>query len=252
MTSGYDNDFGLQVAMRMLLSIIAGLLLADVLKLAVSALLDEGKTLYLWSGFLALSVAALLFITRVVVDNVLYYNEPDVKLAREAYSARVLLIVCDLVSYTLCYHIVTLLTSATGSNALTDTLLIRVAFDMALVELLHAAWCHLALVRLEIPATSPQYTKRRDWWRRWRATSVIFGLVALAWTAVAVMLPTVTDWYVPLLAHILFLLAFAVVAAVTYTCVMRAEYSGDWKAPDPVADAPTIERADREARASRS
>ncbi|HEU4887373.1 MAG TPA: hypothetical protein VFV49_05760 [Thermoanaerobaculia bacterium] len=232
MTSDHDNDSGLQVAMRMLLSIIAGLLLADILKLTVSSLLDEGKTVRLWADFLAVSVAALLFIARVVVDNVLYYNAPDAKLTEESYSARVLLIVCDLVSYTLCYHIVNLLTAEASKSDLSATLLIRVIFDMALVELLHAAWCHLALERLKIPATSPHRTKRRNWWRRWRATSAMFGTGAFIWATVALTLLLFTDRYIPVTAHVIFLLSFAIVAAGAYAYVMRDEYSGDWQTPD--------------------
>jgi len=236
MTSEHDNDSGLQVAMRMLLSIIAGLLLADILKLAVSSLLDEGKTFRLWASFLVVSAAALLFIARVVVDNVLYYNAPDAKLNEEAYFARVLLIVCDLVSYTLCYHIVNLLTAEASRNDLSATLLIRVIFDMAGVEFLHAAWCHLALVRLNIPVESPYHTKRRDWWRRWRATSGTFGAAAFIWAMVAFILPISTGCHIAVMAHVSFLLLFGIAGVCVYANVMRDQYSGDWKTPVAARD----------------
>ena len=174
-----NNDTGLHVAMRLLLGIVAGLLISDVLKVAVKTV-DAGAASApaLQSIFAVLAV--FLFLIRVVVDNVLYYNDRDAitEPGEPAYGLRVLLIGIDLLSYALCYHMVAELEPFAG-KPLSVGAVATVVGDMALVEILQFLCCLFAVMGLKLVAE--EKITRKPLLARWRdlsgVSAVLFFIV---------------------------------------------------------------------------
>lgn len=95
-----ETNTRLNIGMQALLGIIAGLIVSDMLKATVATIATGSANAFVL-------LAATVFIVRVLVDNILFYNLEDVARGKsDAYFFRVALIVCDLVSYSLCYAIV--------------------------------------------------------------------------------------------------------------------------------------------------
>lgn len=173
------RDTGLHISMRALLSIIAGLLVADAVKACVVALTaGAASTPEPWIN-VALALAGTLFVARVVTDNLLYYAAPDVKTKEQHYVRRVLLILLDLMSYAVCYAIVARITIASGANVLTTGAVRWMVIYATLVEILHATWCLIA--RYGLPNEDLEDARtRNEWledWFRISGASAVAGTV---------------------------------------------------------------------------
>ena len=195
------KDSGLQHAMRALLGIIAGLLVAEMLQHLVAKV--RSGTL----GDTLLALAATLFLFRVVVDNILFYQLDD--RTEKAYVRRILLIFLDLMSYGVLYFMVASLKERPQ--------LTSVVKAMAIVEMLHALWCMLSLSVLD--AIKSQDEDRKRMLRRWFVTST-FGAV-FAGIVLAVV------WKVPLSydQQAGTVLAYAVIASLGYARRMKSSYN---------------------------
>jgi hypothetical protein len=169
------NDTGLHVAMRLLLGIVAGLLISDMLKVAVKTV-DAGaaSAAALQSIFAVLAV--FLFLIRVVVDNALYYNDRDATTEPEkpAYGLRVLLIGLDLLSYAVCYHMVAEI-EPFGGKPFSVGAIMTVAGDMALVEILQFLCCLFAVFGLKL--VPEEQTTRKPILARWRDLSAVSAVL---------------------------------------------------------------------------
>jgi hypothetical protein len=129
----------LQISMRFLFQIIAGLLLADVFKQAVD-LLNVSRA----ASNVRLVLAAATFLTRLVVDTYIYYEGGDLPPASTGeYAVRILLLLIDLAAFALAYDIVHQL-SATEPFGPTEVLPLvrarRMLIGMAAIEGIHTLW----------------------------------------------------------------------------------------------------------------
>ena len=178
-------DTGLHIAMRALLSIVAGLIVSELLKNTVGSMtgdwppnLTSGA-----NGFLLLG--ATVFVIRVLSDNLLYYTARDAATQHDAYAARIFLLVCDLASYALCYAIVLRLPDSPQGAALSRNAMLWTVFFFALVEALHALWCFVALnglIRNNSEVEKPRANLLRCWMRlSGEASAVWLALVAVLW-----------------------------------------------------------------------
>src|ERR1051325_178985 len=93
------SDTRLTAAMRAMLAIIAGLIGSNLLQGTVTHLAAAPNTRAAAGANALLFLAATVFVFRVLIDTILYYNDADVVTGRDAYPLRVLLIVLDLLSY---------------------------------------------------------------------------------------------------------------------------------------------------------
>src|SRR5688572_15245515 len=93
------DDTGLHIAMRLLLGIVAGLLVSDILKAFVETVVGDKQSCCPALLDSVIVLGAMLFIVRVVVDNVLHYHEVDPIAGTGVCATRVVLIVLDLMSY---------------------------------------------------------------------------------------------------------------------------------------------------------
>jgi hypothetical protein len=216
------TDTGLHISMRALLGIIAGLLVAEAVKacvLAVTAGAASEPTTWLNA---AVALAGTLFITRVVVDNFLYYADPDILTGFDDYPTRVTLIVLDLISYAACYAIVARITISADTLVLT-TAAVRWSVTYAtVVELSHAVWCSIALRCLHIEHATDRET-RQPWLRVWLLTSAVsfaigLGLSLAAWYAFWPGRDVLPAWLA------LSALVVSLFSVATYLCVMRKQY----------------------------
>lgn len=149
------NDTGLHISMRLLLGIIAGLLISDALKATVKRIVGDAPVCCpAWPDALVTS-CALIFIGRVVVDNVLYYHEIDPITGRR-YATRVTLILLDLLSYALCYATVALLEPGTPFARLATLNVVLSLGALTAVEVLYLWWCQFAIVALRNSAALRQ------------------------------------------------------------------------------------------------
>jgi hypothetical protein len=173
------NDTGLHISMRALLSIIAGLLVADAVKACVVSLTSgAASTETTWANA-GVALAGTMFVTRVVTDNLLYYAEPDIRTKDNYYRTRVFLILLDLMSYAACYAIVARITIPSGATVLATGAVRWIVIYATVVELLHAAWAFIARCRLPNADIKDQLT-RDEWlsdWLRISATSAVVGIV---------------------------------------------------------------------------
>jgi len=214
--------------MRVLLGIIAGLIITDLLKFFVKAVGPEPSMDSIRTYNVALAGAALLFVTRVLVDNSLYYARPDAKTSTPVYVARLSLILLDLLSYAACYHVVTRVEAAEGQRGAAIVPMIRtVAVDVVFIEATHFVWCVVALLALRKPKESGDLRLRRSWLVRWALLSGGSALIggvglrsALSWTP-----------YVWVTA----LTTFVLLSTLAYVGLMCREYLGDWRAVVPKA-----------------
>lgn len=219
-----DSDSGLHVSMRLLLGIIAGLIIADLLKVVVKTVgLPPDLTTFRLDDF-AFASSALLFVTRVLIDNSLYYNRPDAKTHKASYPVRLFLIICDLLSYSLCYFIVVHTENLTTGSEY-DNRVRAVAYAIVLIEGLHFTWCSAALAGLKIPTHSDDYKPRRSWLIKWAWLSGSFA----AFGAMVLFFGCYRRWA----AHdwLGFNIVFSTASVIAYGFVMKTEYLGDWAAP---------------------
>ncbi len=167
--------------MRAMLAIIAGLIVGTLLQGTVTNLAAGAKSRAdAWANALVF-LAATVFVFRVLIDKILYYNDADVVTGGDAYPMRVLLIVLDLLSYGFCNGIVTRLTSGEASVVPHDDL--RWAMGLFVgVETLHFFWCFIALAAVK---DEPEDDPRKALLRTWRSLS---GTWALLWLAAAALL----------------------------------------------------------------
>lgn len=129
----------LQISMRFLFQIIAGLLLADVFKQAVE-LLNVSRA----ASNVRLVLAAVTFLTRLVVDTYIYYESGDLPPATTTeYAIRILLLLIDLAAFALAYDIVHQLSLGDLSGP-ADVLPLararRMLIGMAAIEGVHTIW----------------------------------------------------------------------------------------------------------------
>jgi hypothetical protein len=205
-----------------MLGIIAGLIITDLVK-AVVGTIGPGPT---WATFysytFALSAASLLFVTRVLIDNALYYTRPDAKTLYPAYVARLFLIIVDLLSYSLCYFIVVQVERLDAAGL--EDRLRAICYAVVAVEALHLIWCLVALVWLKIPPDSADYTPRRSWLKKWAGLSGAFAVLG----TIALVFAYHQAWSE---RHWLrFLVVFSILSVGAYGTFMKAEYLGNWKA----------------------
>jgi hypothetical protein len=208
--------------MRALLGIIAGLLVAEAVKACVlAATVGAASDPRTWANA-ALAVAGTIFVTRVVIDNFLYYADPDVLTGLDDYPTRVTLIVLDLISYAACYAIVARITISPDVPVLT-TAAVRWSVTYATaVELSHAAWCLIALRCLHMEHATDRET-RQPWLRAWLLISGVssaigLGLSLAAWCAFWPGRDVLSVWLS------LAALVMSLLSAVAYLCVMRKQY----------------------------
>ena len=241
-----DPDTGLHVSMRLLFGIIAGLIVTDLLKAFVRTISSQptlqtaGHIDFLVAG------AALIFVSRVLVDNGLYYYRADARTLRPVYFTRMLLILCDLVSYALCYYIVVQVEglNATPADRAPDATsalaqLRAVGCAIIAIEALHCVWCCVALAKLDIPTTSPDYEPRRSWLKRWAVVSGAGTVLGLVFIVASVTHAWQDEEWTT------FVILFAITSTVAYIIVMRPEYLGVWRyVPEGEPLLPVVKSAD--------
>jgi len=215
------TDTGLHIVMRALLSIIAGLLVADAVKACVSALTSDGpKSTMLMNA--AVAVAGTIFVTRVAADNFLYYADPDVVTGFDDYLVRVSLILLDLISYASCYAIVARISVSEKTPILTSAAVRWTITYATAVELFHAIWCLIALCLLHLK-TATDRPVREPWLRSWLLVSGVscaIGLVLTIWAWVA--LRPGSEPVSPCVA--VGTLVVSMTSAVAYLGIMRRHY----------------------------
>jgi hypothetical protein len=230
MSDSVERDSGLHLSMRVLLGIVAGLIITDLLRFFVKAIGAEISLDSLRTYNVALAGAALIFVTRVLVDNSLYYARPDAKTQTPVYIARLSLIFLDLLSYAACYHVVTQGEVAAGKRGEIILPMIRtIAVDVVFIEATHFVWCVVALIALRKPKQSDDLRKRRSWLPRWAflsGTSAVIGGTGLCLGSSISWTPH--TW-------INTLTVFVLLSTVAYVTLMSREYLGDWRAPAPNA-----------------
>jgi hypothetical protein len=235
-----DPDTGLHVSMRLLFGIIAGLIVTDLLKSCVQTIPSEPTPRAFGELKFLVSTAALFFVTRVLVDNGLYYYRPDTRTLKPVYLSRMFLLLCDLASYALCYYIVVLVERVTGapSGDARETPpalphLRAIGYATIGIETLHFVWCCFALLRVRSPKASPDYEPRTSWLKRWAlvsGASAAAGIALLIWG-------TLGAWQEE--GWVAFIVLFALASVITYVLVMRPEYLGVWEyVPATVAGVP--------------
>jgi len=205
--------------MRALLGIIAGLLVADALRNTVSFVMANPRVPQTWANFLV-ALAAMIFVTRVVIDNVLYYSDVDIDTIYSDYWTRVLLILLDLASYSFCYAIVARFTFSTPSNISRGAARWMLWYATA-VEILHFFWCLIAVTCLHIKQAVDKET-RRPWLRKWLALSAtwsVFGLGASIW---GYSLPNGSEPVTLAFGYTFFIVS--AVAAFSYVAFMKNDY----------------------------
>src|ERR1051325_3104215 len=221
------SDTRLTAAMRAMLAIIAGQIVSNLLQGTWTNLTAGAKTRAdAWANALVF-LAATVFVFRVLIDNILYYNDADVVTGRDAYPLRGLLIVLDLLSYGFCNGIVTRLTSGDQSVVPHEDLRWAIGLFVG-VETLHFIWCSIALgVVKEEPESDP----RKSLLRNWRSLS---GTWAVIWLIVAAVLIGVVgrDRKANVdLATATVLFALSVASAVHYLARLRGHYMGQPRTP---------------------
>lgn len=218
-----ESDTGLHVSMRLLLGIVAGLIIADLLKVLVQQVAEVPTSDASHQVELLVAGAALVFVTRVLADNGLYYSRPDARTTKPVYFSRMFLILLDLCSYAACYYVVVQVEAVVRGDGDTLGSLRATAYAMVSIEALHFAWSCLALLRLKIPRDSPDHEPRRSWLRRWAAVSgvnaALGGVVILTSRS---RMWVDEDW-------VMFIVAYASTSAVLYVLSMRREYLGTWE-----------------------
>lgn len=214
------GDTGIQIAMRTLLSIVAGLLIADMLKITVRIAIGDGWTCCQSAADVALSTAALAFIGKVVIDNVLHYHEADWVFASRLYWHRWFLVVLDLASYALCYTTVALFDIASGARVtIYPTVVVSLA-ALAAVELLHWFWCDraMALARTGGICADDDRVSALKVWRNTSCASAALGVAAFTWVSYRPIDGPVTRSTVSVF------ILFCVLTIGMYAFARRAEY----------------------------
>jgi len=209
--------------MRLLLGIIAGLIVTDLVKAAVGTVELTSPLASFRSDDFALAAAALVFVTRVLIDNSLYYARPDAKTRTSVYVVRLFLIICDLISYSLCYFIV-VHTERLSSAPDYNNRLRAIAHAAVIIEGLHFIWCVTALAGLEISQGSDDYKSRRSWLKKWAWLSGSFAALG----AIPLLLAYCRVWLTP--DWLAFIVLFSMASTLAYVCFMKTEYLGNWKA----------------------
>jgi hypothetical protein len=210
------NDSGLQLSMRLLLGIIAGLLISDLLKALVLHFRScHCVQIWLWPDAL-IATAAALFLFRVVADNMLYYADPDPLSSSNSYSARVLLVLLDLCSYAFCYDIVSRLDPAAGP--ISEEAAYGIFADVAVVEGLHWLWSYIALDRVRSTTGSDRQPLLDLLWS-WRLLS---GAFAVMWLMVWIHLLATPRW--PDIGKAALLATLSGGSALAYLVVMQRQY----------------------------
>lgn len=169
-----NREYKLHQSMRLLLGIVAGLLISDMLKVTVKTI-DAASSGGAGCPEVLTTIAAILFLVRLVVHNVQYYSGDDLKTRdpeKPALAIRVLLICLDLTAYGVCYHMVAELQPIAGTSFEFGTIA-TVVLDIALAELLQFLCCLIALTRLDL------HDDRRANLELWRNLSALFGGVFL-------------------------------------------------------------------------
>jgi multisubunit Na+/H+ antiporter MnhC subunit len=208
--------------MRALLSIIAGMLVADAVKAGIVSLTSGAASqLSTWTN-VVVAFAGTCFVTRVVVDNLLYYTESDIRTQRPLYGRRVLLISFDLMSYAACYAIVARMTLSGDAKLLTTGAIRWMVTYATFVELSHAIWCAIALFGMKNDNEFDRKS-RNEWLKDWLiVSSASFAagtiLTWMAWTHLRPGFAPVTCW----LAISTFVIGMASTGA--YLFIMRRHY----------------------------
>jgi len=138
-------DTHLHVAMRAFLTIIAGLVVRDALKVTVEATITGGSSHTSAIANLFVLVGATIFLVRVLADNIVYYYIADASPSHGSYVARCFLIICDLTSYGICYAIVARLINAGNGTSISMPVIAWTLGYFASVEALHWLWCTVAV-----------------------------------------------------------------------------------------------------------
>jgi hypothetical protein len=217
------NDTGLHISMRALLSIIAGLLVAEAVKACVFSLTAGSASALVTRINLGVALAGTLFVTRVVIDNLLYYAEPDVKTKESHYAIRVLLILLDLMSYAACYAIVARITVANVGTALNTGAIRWIVIYATAVEILHAIWCLIA--RYCLPnEDANDADSRNEWLDDWFRTSGFSAIVGIILSALACC--SFYPGFEPVPPYLaLTALIISIVSVVAYLRAMQKHYS---------------------------
>ena len=211
------GDTGIQIAMRTLLSIVAGLLIADMLKICVRLVIGDGWTCPSPTDA-ALAIAALLFIGKVVIDNVLHYHEADWVLQSRSYWLRWVLVSLDLASYSLCYGVVALFDGASGGPIPIYPTVVWSFAALAGVELLHWRWCERAMALAcdgKIPCIDNRMVALEKWRKASRKCFVIGGLALTTMCYMPTDKPGFAAWI---------FIAFCLASIVIYAVARHDEY----------------------------
>lgn len=197
-----QTDSRLQKAMRALLAIIAGLLIADMLRNVVDTIRAGGP--HLWANA-AIVIGAALFLFRIVVDNILFYEKKDT--TSGGYVTRVALIVLDLISYALCYDVVARLDPGGDEWLRFSRPVLAVALlHIAMIETFHSLWCRLWLPLAD--AASKDHLRKWSWLSSGTALGILAAAswatsyLAIAWmfslgglVSAAFSLAVLSDYY---------------------------------------------------------
>lgn len=206
--------------MRSLLRIVAGLLVADMLRVVVTTSLGDGQTCCPAFVQVIAALAALAFIIKIVIDNTLHYHEVDWAHHSQAYWLRWLLVGMDLASYSLCYATVALFVSAREAGTLQPRVLLISSGMFATVELLHWLWCDraVALARdADVPNTDPRLQALNVW--RWLSCAcTVLGAITFSALTALIDCPAASSC-----APALFITYCAIVVT-AYVFVRRREY----------------------------
>jgi hypothetical protein len=217
----------LQISMRFLFQIIAGLLLADLFKQAVE-LLNISRA----ASNVRLVLAAAAFLIRLVVDTYIYYEGGDLPPASiSEYGIRILLLLIDLTAFALAYDIVHQLSGATlvgPSRVLTLAHARRILIGMAAIEGVHTAWELIETFRAVYQGSSFGTVLLGSTGGtvigRWLLLSLVFALlpIPIIWRMRGANAPSAerASWIV---------MVFSLASATTYALIMKDYYIGRMK-----------------------
>ena len=197
--------------MRFLLQVIAGLLLSEYVTKSI-VIWHQSRA---WVNTLVL-LGAGMFLFRLFVDNLLFYEASDRTIERTwEYVTRLFLLALDLASYVVCYDIVFRLgrLAARTEYMYTTTAVRQVMCAIALVEVFHFFWS-LGAMAADKTWGNGDSTERFQLWMLCSGGTAI-GMSVVAVYAVAGQAPlTAALWFI----------AASSVSLFAYLCFMQAQY----------------------------
>jgi len=201
---------GLQKSMRFLLQVIAGLLLGAFITNSIRIAEAHGGVT---NNILLISAGVFLF--RLFVDNLLFYETSDQPVQNGSeYFVRLILLALDVMSYVVCYRIVYRLGLLPNKATIiyAPWAVVLLAQGVALVEFLHFLWSVGALGAEEKWHSG----KQSKLFARWAILSGVTCTAMLIVSCQAQALP-------PLSAAVTFAIASGV-SLVAYLIVMQEQY----------------------------